>query len=233
MALAAQLEQLSPQARAAFLLHTVFDAGLAEVACATGCSEARCRALIEHATARVRERMPASLLPLPPNDTGVIPMTQRLNYMQQSPELFKKFLEFSMALKSQSAIETQTLDLVHIRASQVNGCGFCLDMHVKEATIHGERPLRLHHLAIWRESTLFSPRERAALAWTEVLTTLPPHGVPDDIFDKVRTQLSEKELSDLTFSVMAINAWNRANVAFRNVPGSHDKSFGLDKAKLA
>jgi AhpD family alkylhydroperoxidase len=231
-ALAVQLEQLSPQARAAFLLYTVFDAGLAEVARATGCSEARCRVLVEHASARVRERVPAFLLAHLPHHTGVIPMTQRLNYMQQSPELFKKFLEFSMALKNTS-IETRTLDLVHVRASQINGCGFCLDMHVKEATIHGERPLRLHHLAIWRESTLFTPRERAALAWTEVLTTLPAHGVPDDVFDKVRTQLSEKELSDLTFSVMAINAWNRVNVAFRSEPGAHDKSFGLDKAGLA
>jgi AhpD family alkylhydroperoxidase len=160
-------------------------------------------------------------------------MTQRLNYMQQSPELFKKFLEFSMQINDKSTIETSIRDLTAIRASQINGCGFCLDMHVKEATIHGERPLRLHHVAMWRESTLFSPRERAALAWTEVLTTLPAHGVPDDVFDKVRTQLSEKELSDLTFSVMAINAWNRVNVAFKTEPGVHDKSFGLDKAQLA
>jgi AhpD family alkylhydroperoxidase len=160
-------------------------------------------------------------------------MTQRLNYMQQSPELFKKFLEFSMQIKEKSTIETSIRDMTAIRASQINGCGFCLDMHVKEATIHGERPLRLHHIAMWRESQLFSARERAALAWTEALTTLPPHGVPDDLFDNVRTQLSEKELSDLTFSVMAINAWNRVNVGFTSVPGSHDESFGLDKAGLA
>jgi AhpD family alkylhydroperoxidase len=159
-------------------------------------------------------------------------MTQRLNYMQQSPELFKKFLEFSTTAKG-GTLEEAIQDLVSIRASQINGCGFCVDMHVKQAVIHGERPLRLHHVAIWRESTLFSPRERAALAWTEVLTTLPPHGVPDDVFDKVRTQLSEKELSDLTFSVMAINGWNRANIAFKGVPGSQDKAFGLDKAQLS
>ena len=159
-------------------------------------------------------------------------MSQRINYMQQSPELFKKFLEFSMALKSAS-IETKTLDLVHIRASQINGCGFCLDMHIKQATIHGERPLRLHHLAIWRESTLFEPRERAALAWTEALTTLAPQGVPDDVYERVRGQLSEKELTDLTYAVMNINAWNRINVAFRTVPGSSDTAFGLDKARLS
>jgi alkylhydroperoxidase family enzyme len=106
-------------------------------------------------------------------------------------------------------------------------------MHVKEAHIHGERELRIHHLAAWRESTLFAPRERAALAWTEVLTRLPEHGVPDDIYERVRTQFSEQELSDLTFDVMAINGWNRANVAFKMVPGSFDKAFGLDKANLA
>ena len=159
-------------------------------------------------------------------------MTQRINYMQQSPELFKKYLEFSTAAQG-GAIEPTIQHLIEIRASQINGCGFCVDMHVKQATIHGERPLRLHHLAIWRESTLFSPRERAALAWTEALTTLGPQGVDDATYDKVRTQLSEKELSDLSFLVMAINGWNRINVGFRGVPGSHDKAFGLDKAGLA
>ena len=159
-------------------------------------------------------------------------MTQRIDYQQQSPELFKKFVEFNLMMKD-SAIEESIRDLVSIRASQLNGCSFCLDMHVKQATIHGERPLRLHHLASWRESTLFIPRERAALAWTEALTQLPAQGVPDDIYERVRTQLSEKEISDLTFDVMAINAWNRVNVGFRTVPGTADKAFGLDKAKLS
>ena len=159
-------------------------------------------------------------------------MTQRVNYVQQSPELFKKLVEFNL-LVDDGAIEQSIRDLVAIRASQLNGCAYCLDMHIKQAKIHGERELRLHHLAAWRESTLFIPRERAALAWTEILTRLPEKGVPDDIYDRVRTQLSEKELSDLSFSVMVINAWNRVNVAFRTVPGSSDKAFGLDKAKLA
>ncbi|WP_133647773.1 carboxymuconolactone decarboxylase family protein [Paraburkholderia flava] len=159
-------------------------------------------------------------------------MTQRLNYIQQSPALFKKYLEFSDLVKD-SAIEQTTRDLVSMRASQINGCGFCLDMHVKEARIHGERELRIYHLPVWRESTLFSPRERAALAWTEVLTKLPEHGVPDELYERVRTQFSEKELSDLTYDVMCINGWNRANVAFQTVPGSADKVFGLDKANLA
>lgn len=159
-------------------------------------------------------------------------MSQRIDYIKQSPELFRKFVEFSL-LVDQAAIEAPIRDLVAIRASQINGCGFCVDMHVKQARLHGERELRLHHLPIWRESTLFAPRERAALAWTEALTRLPEPGVPDDLYDRVRNELSEKELSDLSFAVMAINAWNRVNVAFRTVPGAQDKAFGLDKAGLA
>jgi len=159
-------------------------------------------------------------------------MSQRLNYQEQSPELFKKFVQFNLQV-AQSSIEHSILDLVFMRASQINGCAFCLDMHSKQATIHGERPLRLYHVAAWRESTLFNPRERAALEWAEVLTELPPHGVPDDIYERVRAQLSEKEISDLTFAVMAINAWNRVNIAFRQVPGSYDKEYGLLKANLA
>lgn len=159
-------------------------------------------------------------------------MSQRLDYRQQAPELFKKFGEFSHKAR-ESTIERSILDLVFLRASQLNGCAFCVDMHVKQATIAGERALRLHHLAAWRESTLFAPRERAALAWTEVVTQLPPQGVPDDVYERVRTQLSEKEIVDLTYNVVAINGWNRVNVAFRAVPGAYDREFGLDKANLA
>lgn len=158
-------------------------------------------------------------------------MSQRLNYARQSPEFFKKLSDLSLSEK-ESAIEEKLRDLVRIRASQLNGCAFCLDMHVKEARIHGESELRLHHVAIWRESTLFLPRERAALAWTEAVTKLPEGGVPDELFDRVCGELSEKEISDLTFSIMIINAWNRAGIAFKSVPGSADKLYGLDKAGL-
>jgi AhpD family alkylhydroperoxidase len=159
-------------------------------------------------------------------------MAERINYQKQSPELTKKFVEFSLALRH-SAIEESIRDLVDIRASQINGCAFCVDMHVKEAAIHGERPLRVHHVAVWRESPLFSPRERAALEWTEILTRMPGEGVPDEVYERVRGQLSEKELSDLTFLVMSINAWNRINVGFRPVPGSYDKAYGIDKSGLS
>ena len=159
-------------------------------------------------------------------------MSQRLNYMQQSPEFFKKLLEFNN-VQNECAIETTILDLVHIRASQLNGCGFCVDMQVKEAKIHGERELRIYHLPIWRESTLFNTRERAALEWTEMVTRLPEHGIPDEVYNRVRESFSEKEISDLTFSIVIINSWNRISISFKAVPGSADAAYGLTKAGLS
>jgi AhpD family alkylhydroperoxidase len=156
-------------------------------------------------------------------------MAQRLNYAEQSPELMKVLLDLGAALRK-SPLDEKIQLLVQIRASQINGCAFCLDMHIKQAKIHGEGELRLHHVAIWRESPLFDAREKAAFAWTEALTHLPAHGIADAVYDAARAQFSEKELTDLTYAVMAINAWNRLNIAFPNVPGSKDKMFGLDKA---
>jgi len=152
----------------------------------------------------------------------------RLDYARLSADLFKKYLDFSMAFKPDEGLAL----LVDIRASQLNGCAFCLDMHIKQAKIHGERELRLHHVAIWRESPLFSPKERAALAWTEALTRIAPEGISDAAYAEAREQFQDNELSELTWRVAAINGWNRLNVAFRNVPGSKDKMFGLDKAGL-
>ena len=159
-------------------------------------------------------------------------MTQRLNPAAAAPELYKAFYAFSQAV-TKSSIDRTLRDLVHIRASQINGCAFCLDMHIKEATIHGERTLRLHHLAIWRESSLFSPRERAALAWTESVTKLGEHGVPDEIYEEARMQFSEKEIAELTFVVAEINGWNRLSIAFRNQPGAMDEMLGLTAAGLS
>ena len=144
-------------------------------------------------------------------------MTQRIDYQTQSPELFKKFVEFSLLLK-QSAIEQSIRELVDLRVSQLNACAFCVDMHVKEATQHGERALRLHHVATWRESTLFSPRERAALAWAEAVTLLSQSHVPDDVYTQAREQFSESEMVELTIAVTTINSWNRLAVSFRQTP---------------
>ena len=158
-------------------------------------------------------------------------MSARIDYIQQTPELFRAYREFSAAVRAGS-LGDKLIDLVQIRASQLNGCAFCLDMHVKEAKIHGERELRLHHVAIWRESKLFSERERAALSWTEALTRLPAEGVGDDLFDRVRAHFSDKELSELSFAIMAINGWNRLSVGFAAEPGAADAAYGLDKAGL-
>ena len=158
-------------------------------------------------------------------------MTQRVDYQQQSPDLYRKFAAFSAQVEHAS-IEASIRNLVFLRASQINGCAFCVDMHVKQASIRGERPLRLHHVTIWRESPLFDAREQAALEWTEALTRIAPHSVSDEIYARVRQQFTEGEIADLTFAIMAINAWNRANIAFRTVPGSIDRMYGLDKANL-
>jgi AhpD family alkylhydroperoxidase len=156
---------------------------------------------------------------------------QRIDYAKSSPELFRKYVEFSLAIKK-SALEAGLQDLVTLRASQLNGCAFCVDMHVKEATIHGERALRLHHVAVWHESPLFTPRERAALAWTELLTKLPPHGVSQADYVAVSAHFNEQELADLSFAIVAINGWNRLAIGFAAVPGSQDRAYGLDKAGL-
>ncbi|MDN3919311.1 carboxymuconolactone decarboxylase family protein [Roseateles violae] len=157
---------------------------------------------------------------------------QRLNYTQQAPEQFKKYLDFSQSIKKGS-LETSLQDLITLRASQLNGCAFCVDMHVKEATIHGERALRLHHVAVWQESPLFSPRERAALAWVELLTRLPAQGVSDEAFQALREHFSEPEIAELSFAIVGINGWNRLAIGFAAVPGAQDKLYGLDKAGLA
>jgi len=159
-------------------------------------------------------------------------MSERLDYAKISPDLTKAYYTFSMASKA-SGLSQTLIDLINLRASQINGCAFCVDMHSKEAKIHGERELRLYHVAVWRESPLFDARERAALEWTEALTQLPPHGVPDAIYDAVRTQFDEKEMVALSFAVMAINGWNRLSVGFRAEPGSRDAMYGLTKAGLS
>ena len=159
-------------------------------------------------------------------------MSERLDYAKISPDLTKAYYTFSMASKA-SGLSQTLIDLINLRASQINGCAFCVDMHSKEAKIHGERELRLYHVAVWRESSLFDARERAALEWTEALTQLPPHGVPDAIYDAVRAQFDEKEMVALSFAVMAINGWNRLSVGFRAEPGSRDAMYGLIKAGLS
>lgn len=160
-------------------------------------------------------------------------MTQRLNYVAHAGALYKKLSDLSMAVKKDSTLGETLLSLIEIRASLLNGCAFCVDMHVKQAKLHGERALRLYHVPVWRDSPLFTVKERAVLEWTEAVTKLGEHGVPDDIYDRARAELSEQELAEATFAIATINAWNRLAIPFRSVPGSADAAFGLDKAGLA
>lgn len=158
-------------------------------------------------------------------------MHPRPNFNQVAPELAGKLVDLSNAVKAGS-LPITLLDLVYIRASVLNGCAFCVDMHIKEAKIHGERELRLHHLNVWRESSLYSARERAALGWVEAVTKLAEVGVPDDVYEAARGEFSEAELAELTFAITVINSWNRLSVASRKVPGSADAAYGLTQAGL-
>jgi AhpD family alkylhydroperoxidase len=119
---------------------------------------------------------------------------------------------------SDSSADTVLLHLVKMRASQINGCAYCLAMHARELRESGEREDRIYVLDAWRETSWFTDRERAALAWTEAVTILPNNEVPDTVFERARAQFSEQELADLTLIAIAINGWNRINIAFRNQP---------------
>jgi AhpD family alkylhydroperoxidase len=159
-------------------------------------------------------------------------MSKRMNYFEKSHTAIQKLVEAGMAIKKGTLGDT-IIDLVDIRAAQMNGCSFCLDMHVKQAKMHGERELRLYHVAAWRDSPLFNDRERLALEWTETLTALKPEGASDELYSRAREAFSEQELSDLTVLVGMINMWTRMNIAVRNEPGTLDKMLGIEKSGLS
>ena len=120
-----------------------------------------------------------------------------------------------------SGLEQSLTDLVYMRASQINRCAYCIDMHFKDAVASGETEQRLYGLDAWRESPYYTDRERAALAWTEAVTLLAEGFVPDGVYEQARQQFSEAELVSLTMAIITINGWNRLNVSFRNVPGDY------------
>lgn len=122
-----------------------------------------------------------------------------------------------------SGLETKLLELVRMRASQLNGCAYCIDMHSKDARAEGETEQRLYGLSAWREAPYYTDRERAALEWTEAVTLVSRDQVPDEVYERVRRQFSEDELVNLTFAVIAINSWNRLAIAFRAVPGTYHR----------
>ena len=120
-----------------------------------------------------------------------------------------------------SGLERSLLELVKIRASQINGCAYCIDMHTKDARVLGETEQRIYGLNAWRETPFFTPRERAALAWTEAVTRVADTHVPDDIYEEVRPHFTEEELLALTFEVVVINGWNRLAISSRAVAGTY------------
>jgi len=127
----------------------------------------------------------------------------------------------TLSFESQKHLEHSLLRLVEIRASQINGCAYCLDMHTKDARGAGETEQRIYTLDAWRETPFFTDRERAALEWTEAVTLVAETRVPDAVFEQVRQQFSEEELVELTFAVIVINSWNRLNVSFRPLVGDY------------
>jgi len=120
-----------------------------------------------------------------------------------------------------SGLEPSLLELVKLRASQINGCAYCIGMHWKDARARGESEQRLYGLMAWRESTYYTERERAALAWTEAVTLIADSHVPDELYEEVRQSFNETELVNLTFALVAINGWNRLAISFRTEPGSY------------
>ena len=144
----------------------------------------------------------------------------RLDYRHVLPDATRAMSQLEDVVDA-STLEPKLRELVKLRASQINGCAYCVDMHTKDAEAIGEDSQRLHLVAVWREAPVFSPRERAALAWTEALTLLSHTGAPDDVYDDVARQFSPDEQVALTLAIIAINGWNRLAVGFRQPVGTY------------
>jgi AhpD family alkylhydroperoxidase len=156
-------------------------------------------------------------------------MQERLRYGKAYPDAYKAMLALSQAVEK-TGLALQLIDLVNYRVSQLNGCAFCLDMHSKDLRARGETEQRLYMISAWREVPhLYSDRERAALEWAEAITRLEGQQVPDAIYDIARREFSEAELAQLTLAVVAINGWNRFNVAFHTPAGDY-KSAAILKS---
>ena len=147
-------------------------------------------------------------------------MKARMDFRKASPQADKAMMGLHMFVRN-CGLDHSLLELVKLRASQLNGCAHCIDMHTKELRADGESEQRLYLLNAWRESPFYSDRERAALAWAEAVTLLPHSEVSDEVYEQARALFSEEELVNLTMALVAINGANRLNIAFRTVPGGH------------
>jgi AhpD family alkylhydroperoxidase len=147
-------------------------------------------------------------------------MPARIDYPKVAPQAYMAMRGLEAYVR-QSGLDPRLLELVKARASQINGCAYCIDMHTKDARAHGETEQRLYALAAWRETPFFSERERAALAWTEVVTLIADGPIEEEDYEDVRQHFDEKALVDLTLAIVAINGWNRLATAFATVPGTY------------
>ena len=152
-------------------------------------------------------------------------MEPRLDPNKVAPDAYRAMLHLEMAVRK-SGLEPPLLHLIKLRASQINGCAYCIDMHSKDARAAGDTEQRLYALDAWREGPFFTDRERAALAWTEAVTRIAYGHAPDDVYRQVREQFSEADVVNLTLAIVAINGWNRLAIAFRAVPGTYEPPAG-------
>jgi AhpD family alkylhydroperoxidase len=149
----------------------------------------------------------------------------RIDYSSVFPEAMRAMIGLEAAVH-ESSLEPALLELVKMRASQLNGCAYCLDMHSKDARARGEQEQRLHVLSAWREAPFYSDRERAALAWCEALTLLPGSGAPDAVFEELAQHFDEAQIVALTLAIVAINGWNRFAVGLRSPVGDYVSPHG-------
>ncbi|MGH9359579.1 MAG: carboxymuconolactone decarboxylase family protein [Terriglobia bacterium] len=147
-------------------------------------------------------------------------MAARINYERITPEAIQAMWKVEEYVRS-SSLGRSLLELVRLRASQMNGCAYCVDMHTQDARAEGETEQRLYAVTVWRDTPFFTEREQAALAWTEAVTWVSWEHVPDDVYHTARQHFSEKDLVDLTMAVIAINGWNRLSISFRREAGTY------------
>lgn len=149
----------------------------------------------------------------------------RIDYRKIAPEAIKAISMVERYVR-ESDLAPSLLELVRLRASMINGCAYCVDMHTKDARARGESEQRLYAVSVWREAPFFTARERAALAWTDAVTEVNVDHVPDEVYRAVREHFDEKQLVDLTMAVIAINSWNRLAISFRALAGTYEPAKG-------
>lgn len=147
-------------------------------------------------------------------------MATRLNYVKAAPEAYRAMSQLEHYVRN-CGLEASLIELVKIRASQINGCAYCIDMHTKDARVAGESEQRIYLLSAWREAPFYNERERAALEWAEAVTLIAGDHVPDEVYERVKSHFTDEELVNLTLAVATINAWNRLAISFRSEAGSY------------